>query len=78
MTMKIIAGVIVLIVILLSKKPLLFFFKLLTNCVFGMAVIFAVNTVFPDSVGYNWFNIAVSTAFGVPGGVLICLLGKLL
>ena len=44
-----------------------------------MAVIFGINTVFPTAaVGYNWFNIAVSTVLGVPGAGLVCILNKLL
>ena len=79
MNIKIIAGVIVLIVVLLSKKPLLFFFKLISNCIFGMTVIFAFNSIIPQSVaGYNWFSIAVSSALGVPGAVLLCLLDRIL
>ena len=79
MNIKIIAGVTVLIVMLLSKKPLLFLLKLITNCAFGMAVIYAVNSILPAAgVGYNQFSIAVSAVFGIPGSILLCLLQGLL
>lgn len=79
MNLKITAGILLLIIVLFRKKSLPLFFKLTLNCVFGMGIIFAVNSAIPAiSVGYNNFSIAISSLFGVPGAVLLCLMDSII
>jgi len=72
-------AVIIAILVICIVKPLRGIIYFLVNTVIGTAVIFIVNTAFPNiAVGVNPFTVFTSGVLGIPGTAMIYILKNLI
>lgn len=70
------ASVLVLLSFLIFKKSGSFFKSFFTSALGGVGALCAVSTLscfIPLSVGFNWYSLAFSTLFSVPGVVFLLI-----